>query len=424
MGTEKPYIVLWRELAEQTLELEESANWGEYEFEKLSDLIFEKTNTRLSVSTLKRIWERVRYNSNPTTVTLNVLAQVTGFADWRAFKKHADKGKIISPVTTIAKPSTRNRILIPLFLFLVVFAGFFWFILSPKIKHSSSPTYAGVSFQSRIVSNGLPNSVVFNYDASGYHSNNVSIQQSWDPKRREKVSGDAHQHTSIYYYPGYFNAKLVVDGDIKKTSSLFIQTKGWVGIVDKAPSPVYLDSSGIYLHGGLGIIGTSFSSIKGSPEFNDAWVNFYNFKDFGAISGDNFSFETTLRNTATANQSSCRRVSVEIIGTSNAIAIPLADKGCIAVLNISAGDLSINGKDHDWSALGCDFTSFQHLSFTVMNGQLSIELNNKKVLSIPMKQNIGKIVGIRIGFEGPGEIKDVKLSNSQKVFYQQSFIKS
>jgi len=81
MGTEKPYIVLWRELAEQALSWENSGNWGDYDFEKLSELIFEKTQTRLSLSTLKRIWGKVRYDNTPTIITLNALARFLDFAD-------------------------------------------------------------------------------------------------------------------------------------------------------------------------------------------------------------------------------------------------------------------------------------------------------------------------------------------------------
>ena len=57
----------------------DAASWTNEDFDTLSDLIFDKTSVRLSVSTLKRIWGKVRYDSSPTTATLNALARYAGF---------------------------------------------------------------------------------------------------------------------------------------------------------------------------------------------------------------------------------------------------------------------------------------------------------------------------------------------------------
>jgi hypothetical protein len=110
-----------------------------------------------------------------------------------------------------------------------------------------------------------------------------------------------------------------------------------------------------------------------------SWVHFYNFRYFDGASGHDFNFQTTLRNTSRPEQSSCRKVTVEIVGTENEISIPLSDKGCIATLNLSLGNETIYGKDHDLSIFGCDFNSFQHLSCNIQNGHIKISLNNKVV---------------------------------------------
>ena len=98
MGKEEPYIRLWRELLEKSLGWESSDTWSEYDFEKLSEFFFSKTNTRLSLSTLKRLWGKVRYNSTPTIATLNVLARALDFEDWRAFRKKWTKIRLLTGV--------------------------------------------------------------------------------------------------------------------------------------------------------------------------------------------------------------------------------------------------------------------------------------------------------------------------------------
>jgi len=430
MGTEKPYILTWRELAEQVLGWDDSSNWGDYDFEKLSEQIFEKTNTQLSVSTLKRIWGKVKYDNTPTVITLNALALFLGFADWRQFKKHADSAKILEPVAkaeeAFARPlkKARKNKFQTVALSVIGAVGVLYLLLSLVVnKKPVADKNFKPQFTARVVSDKMPNSVVFNYDASGYHSDSVFIQQSWDPRRREKVGGDGKQHTSIYYVPGYFDAKLVVNGQIKKEQPIFIKTAGWLGLIDKDPVPSYLNSDSIHMPRALGVTGQTFTRIKGSSVFNDSWALFYNVREFDGLAGDNFSFETTVRNTSSQEQSSCRKMIIGVIGSGNGLNVPLADKGCIAALNIYTGEKTISGKDADLSAFGCDFSNFQHMACTVKNHKFIVSLNGKVIFTDVVKGSIGKIRGIMIGFEGAGEIKDVKLGDDTHVAYQEDFSK-
>jgi hypothetical protein len=425
MGKEEPYIRLWRELLEKSLGWESSDTWSEYDFEKLSEIIFSKTNTRLSLSTLKRLWGKVRYSSTPTIATLNVLARALDFEDWRAFRKKMDEKNLEGERLAHEKPNnylSHSRILM---ISIIAACAVLMVLFIPKLVKTSVNTNKHDTmkeiFESRVVSDQMPNSVIFNYDASGDPSNEIYLQQSWDPKRTEKINKNGKQQTSIYYYPGYFNAKLVADGQVRKTASVFIKTNGWMGIIDKSPVPVYLNTDSINLQGGMGIKSQTFEKIEGSSVLNDSWVHFYNFRYFDGASGHDFNFQTTLRNTSRPEQSSCRKVTVEIVGTENEISIPLSDKGCIATLNLSLGNETIYGKDHDLSVFGCDFNSFQHLSCNIQNGHIKISLNNKVVYSGLIAQDIGKVVGIGIGFEGAGEISDVQLGNRQKIIYRQVF---
>src|SRR5471030_2632643 len=87
MEIEKELLSKCRQLVEQSLNWGDSATWGNDDFDQLSEKIFDKTKVRLSVSTLKRIWGRVRYESFPTTATLNALANFIDFENWREFRQ-------------------------------------------------------------------------------------------------------------------------------------------------------------------------------------------------------------------------------------------------------------------------------------------------------------------------------------------------
>jgi hypothetical protein len=404
-----------KRLIETTLSWGEPASWSNEDFEDLSERIFQKTAVRLSVSTLKRIWGKVKYDHSPTTATLNALARFAGFAGWRDFQQQnpgvAPAAQASIPLPQSAPQRGHRGFLAPLIIGTLILAALLS-LLSARFIHGTGPTPA-LRFDSRVTSDDLPNSVVFDYDATPLHPKDVMIQQNWDIRRREKVGPNGNKHTSIYYYPGYFTAKLVVDGEIRKESEVFITTKGWKGIVGHSPLPVYLSTEEARDDSGrLGITARTLAVKTGSTVFSDTWTTFANVRAFPGMSGDHFTFRTTLRNTSTVEQCLCRNIRITILGKQSAIIIPLSDKGCIASLNVLTGFNALSGKEHDLSAFGCDFNNWQQVICSEDNHLLKITVNGRQALTVSNALAIGDIVGVRILFEGTGAIREAVLSGA------------
>ena len=437
MEKEKQLLALCRILIEKSLNWGESSIWGNGDFEQLSEKIFDKTRVQLSVSTLKRIWGKVRYENFPTTGTLNALACFLDYESWRDFRQKnlvSENGrpsenhnpllfKEEKPVTAVidTKPKQSYLLIRRISLLTIGLLVILLSIYLVATHPAKTFDHSVIKFQAIKVSDTLPNSVIFNYDASALKSDSVYIQQSWDPTRRERVNGNGKQHTSIYYNPGYFISKLIVDNKIEKQCIVYIKTKGWKGIIEKLPVPIYLSEKEIKGRGFMGISDSLFRQKTGSPVFNDTWVKFANVREFKGIDAGNFSFEATLRNSSAIEASVCREVKAIILGKGMAIIIPLADKGCISALNLLTGDTWISGKTYDMSAFGCDFRQFQHLKIAVEKYRLKVYLNNKLIMNTEQKQTIGDVVGLRFEFEGAGEIKDVKLSTPGTITYYDQF---
>lgn len=68
---------------EQDVQWGPSDRWTSQDFERLSELMFQKTKIKLSISTLKRIWGKVTYTNLPSVSTLNALAIYNGYGSWR-----------------------------------------------------------------------------------------------------------------------------------------------------------------------------------------------------------------------------------------------------------------------------------------------------------------------------------------------------
>ncbi|HEX3934825.1 MAG TPA: hypothetical protein VHW43_09110, partial [Puia sp.] len=395
-----------RHLIEVSLDWGDPASWTKEDFDELSDRIFEKTTVRLSVSTLKRIWGKVKYDHSPTTATLNALARYAGFESWRDFLSQnaplppAQAGKMAHNEAVVDQDATgqpnkaahRSTFLTPLVIGTIALVALLA-LLSARFIHAPANA-SPLRFESRRTTDELPNSVVFDYDATPLHPKEVIIQQSWDPRRREKVDPNGKQHTSLYYYPGYFSAKLIVDGVIRRESEVYVTTKGWKAIVGRSPYPVYLSAQEIKNDSGeLGVGATTLAEKTGSPVFSDTWVTFADVRPFPGISGDHFSLTAALRNTSTVEQCLCRHVRITLLGKKSAIIIPLSDKGCIASLQLFPGFNPIDGKDHDLCAFGCDFHEWQRLVCTEKEHVFTITLNDRPVFRVGGARSIGDIVG-------------------------------
>jgi hypothetical protein len=405
-----------KRLIETSLGWGNSALWTNEDFETLSDRIAEKTSVSLSVSTLKRIWGKVKYDSSPTMATLNALARYAGFGGWRDFLAQASTDPVTPPHPGLQPqdlPRRTRTFTTPLIIGTIAIAVLLSFI-SARMAHKPVDA-ATVRFEHHETSDELPNSVVFDYDASALKPGKVLIQQSWDPARREKVDPNGKQHTSIYYYPGYFRAKLIVDGEIKRQSDVYIPTKGWKAIVAREPLPVYLSAKETTLDSGrMGITAATLEAKTGSPVFTNRVVSFFDVHEFPGMNGDHFVFQTTVRNTSTVEQSLCRKMQIFVMGTEDPIVIAFADKGCISSLSLYTGSKGINGKDHDLSAFGCDCSQWQQITCAQENGIFTIGLNGKQIYTMQRNKSIGGIIGLRVAFEGTGEIKEAILKGGDK----------
>ena len=272
----------------------------------------------------------------------------------------------------------------------------------------------------KVVSSGLPNSVVFDYDASRSPDDSVIIQQSWDTSRRVKVSKNDHQYTSVYYYPEYYHATLQVHGRVVKTHSLLIKSDGWLPLVEQDPVPVYFKKEEAIRDGRISL---SLDQIRGKNiplQPSVPTVLFANVGDFGEIYTDHFVFETSLRNEYAEGSAACQITRVYLLCEGSAIWVPLCAKGCISNIDLYFTYFYTSGKREDLSAFGVDFRNDVKLRIESDSGQAKILINNQLAYTVPRHIIRTKIVGIDFAFQGTGSVDYVYLSNG-KTSYRDDF---
>ena len=427
MHTDEFLIQKTKRLFETTTGWGDSEGWTNQDFVILSEKIQERTGVALSHVTLKRVWGKVKYDSLPNTHTLDTLVQFLGYQNWRDFKSQNGNGSVkthvVQPVLNGSEPTAplkKKKVLLKSIFIatvILIIAGIVIYIkeYKPAVKDNE------YTFSSKkVVSVGLPNTVIFNYDASKSPYDSVIIQQSWDKKLQVKVSKYQHQHTSIYYYPDYYKAKLIVGNQIVSMHRLLIKSNGWLPIVPQSPVPVYFSKEDAMSDGKmtLSVKKLQDRNIKMQP--NPPTVFFTNVMDFGEIYSDDFTFETSLRNDYHEGASICQSTKVYLLCEGTAIYVPLSIKGCVSDADMLFTNFYTSGKQEDLSAFGVDFSSFVKLRIESKNRKANIFINNKQVYTVNKDIIKSKIIGIYFMFQGTGSVDYVQLTNG-KVNYRDDF---
>lgn len=393
-----------------------ASTWKSDDFDALQQAIFEKTGVSLSISTLRRLWGRAAYMNLPSAATLNCIARFAGFENWREYLKLQTIKD--SPPLKRNRPVGRKRLLKPLIwitaaiLVVTVLGGI---VIKQSSEKSNSVDY---TFSSKVLAKGVPNSVVFTYDATSASSDSIYIQQSWDNRRRESVEKRLHTHTSIYYEPGFFKAKLLAGNQIVKEHALLIPTEGWLGSIDQQPVPIYLQPadflSDTMLHLSPATITRKNIALEPLPPV----VKFYQVGAFAPVATHNFSFSATVRNDLATGAGACQLTSIVLMTDDNPIIIPLSAKGCTSELNLLSGDVMISGKKNDLSCFGVDLKEWVKVSCKGVDNKLQYFVNDQFVYDSPLPYRSIHIVGMAYVFHGSGAVKDVLLEDGNKTVFE------
>lgn len=403
-------------------QIENKLGWGSAEkwhnevFMELSEAIDKEIHILLSPTTLKRVWGRINYKSAPSISTLNALSQFAGYLNWRDFKNKASCKKPswvarkITPNARIIVVSASVLTLVFISLFSMIGIGNRNTIIDPSL----------IEFSSHPIAEGIPNSVVFDFDLNGIKSDSIYIQQFWDKTKTIKIIPEQKQATGIYYYPGYFRAKLLIDGEKIKQHDLFIKSNGWLGTVDYEPIPKYIKE----VHQVSNKLSFPSNAIDEIVKSEEPLVSSFHYvKNFEKVSGDNFILNTTLKNVYRDKWAVCQHASIVVMGTKSSLIIPFAIPGCASEMGIMLSETYLSGKEHDLSKLGIALATFRDLKIKVREKHLSLFAENKKVFSKAYHESIGDIAGIRFRFLGAGEIKSIQLTDltEEVVLIDESF---
>jgi hypothetical protein len=412
--------------------------WSSYDFEKLNTAIFDTTGVSLSVSTLKRLFGKVSYPNLPSVHTLNTLARFAGFEDWNDFRQRHpsppstaalqqntipafQQTTIPAPQqTTIpaTAPTTRGPrpaltrwwplLLLPLAILL-------YSLLNSRNGNHPLPNPSQYSFTAnKIISEGVPNSVVFHYRTPVNPTDSVFIVQTWDMSRRIAVPPTGTDYSAIYYYPGYFKAKLIVDTQIVRTHDLMITSNGWLALAQADPVPIYFKKEEVARKEGIEVDSNTLARYHLTLQPAAPRVRLFYIKDLGDLSDSAFTFETTLKTGPPQGSGVCQNVQVLIQCKNDVFIIPLAAKACIGDIGLYAAGAMATSRNADLSGFGCDLTQWTTLRVTSSHRHLTFLVNGKPAWSANFPDNPEDIVGVQYRFTGTCAVKNARFTTTNR----------
>ncbi len=397
-----------------------ATHWPSSYFEELAGRITDQTGFALSATTLKRLWGRVRYTSSPQVSTLDALAQYLDYENWLAFvQAHptVESAAIVaSPSVSAAPAPIATRPALPWWpLPAVLVAGLLIWL---GVRPSPDPVDpADTALEVRQITNALPNTVVFSYRVPELPEANIQLQQDWDSTRRVPLDYRQNTVTSTYYYPGYYRAKLVINGQIVQETDVYLSGKDWTVAIEREPRPRYLLPEEISRAGSL----RPDSALLKELDFNrPEWLQMAYVRDFGLPMND-FTLETAFRNTAASGGNACQDVRLAVLGTQGMMSFAFSAPGCTGDLRVFLGERRISGQTRDLSAFGAARGEWQRVRIAAKGNTIKVFKKDYLIFRDSLPGDMGRLAGVRFRFLGAGEVDYVRVGSRRQVVWQEEF---
>jgi hypothetical protein len=441
--SERDYIARCKRLIEEKLQFgNEQGEVRQRDLEYLADSIEEKSGIRLSLSTLKRLWKS-DYDKMPHPTTLQALVSVLGYTNWQEFKlreavvpeptdvqevpEMAESPKAPEASKTYQVATRHKRrfnawLLLPIVTAVAIVCWLIAFRFQPPNK---KPVIKGpVTFTgNKTVSQGVPNTIIFNYDVTNVDADSFFFQQSWNPLDKVKIDPRNHVFSNIYYLPGFHRAKLIANDSIIKRFRVHITTDGWLPLTRYSltdGNPIYLRKENALHNGTLHITRKDLVAATVNME-KDVVLSYYNIREFENTQSDHFSIDTRIM-CDSLQTVACPGFELVIVCEEHIYFVRMMGKGCERDIAVKMGEVFHDGIHKDLSVFGRNLYQWQHLQIKVADKKATIYLDEQPVYSITYKNDFGKVVGLVYNFSGTGAIDYVRLQNGEnKVVYTDEF---
>ena len=411
-------------LIQEKLEWGSPEKWTNNNYERLHALISEKTSVDISITTLNRIFGKKYTTSkdyyNPQLATKNALAQFLDYKNWNEFKlknenliqqvgvqtssQPQDELNSFSHTDAIDKKRTVSfkalLIIINTILFCIIGVSIYYYN-----RNTLKPEFTFVPETLTAFSN---TTIGFNYDISNLKAKNVLIDLD---NILYPLPKDKNYFSNFFQFPHYYHIHLIADGKVLYKNGIHIQNKQWTTIFSHNGVYHNIGNSLLITGGKMSLDPKIVDSLKLKYTDKEYWVEYRLIKNFEA-DGDNFTMETSCKNSILEGGIYCHDTEIQIVGENTDSRVTLINPNCSRFVKIKFGDSSAEGEYTNLSGFEQDMSQWKKVQIKVSNKTVNVFIEGKNVYSVKYNEPVGKIKGITFRFKGLGSVDYVKLYNN------------
>jgi hypothetical protein len=413
-------------------EIEKKLNWGkkefwkDYEYKKLSQLIYDESTISISPQTLKRLFGKVKYKNDyhSQPATKDALAKFLKFSDWEEFiqSQAKDTTRFASFIIKIRSKWKKIALWTTLSL---IFAIIIFVSITGVYNRK-------VSFYAENMTGITPHTVSFHYDISKLKGKEFYIE--FDNNEAENKIGreilDKHRNVINHCFeaPGYYKVNILSRDIILDSVKIHVLSDGWVSYYFNDDN--FIQRKFIFeldkkardtLNDGLLYISPKELNNQGFKGNTVYYLEHMLYKDFG-VDEDSCTLEVRYKNSPDMGGISCYDVEFRVIGEDGLASVMLVQKGCYRWSEIVIGEKHLNGKFNDLSFLSTDLSSWNVFRLKIESQLAQINIGNNTVFKGSYQRPLGKVKGIRLVTKGSGAFDYVRLTNYiGQVIYEDNF---
>ncbi len=402
------YLNLCLKKVEEKLDQGDANNWTHKVFQLLSDAILSKTGIYISISSLKRLYGKVKYESSPQKETLNALVKYLEYSDWNDFISKNSQGSL-PRYTSKSKVKTSTIFISVLLVALLSYLLYYFVIQGPRNSNE-------FEFSIKSSEGEVPYTIVVQYDVSKIEGDNIFIDfddfTTEESKRKERLPKDKNTITHSYLYGDICRVKLMIGDSVVKQIPVILKTHGWQNVValynESKYYPLMDKDSGIT--DSKLFIKPMVVASNGVDTIRDYWLKSRWVSPLNA-DGDNFVFETKFRNRYNPGWNNCPEVDMTILGNDGSFKFKIFNTGCGSAQTLNVfGNISLDGKFYDLSSFGKNLNQWQAIRLEAKDKKVSIFCNGELIYDTLYASSIGSLYGVLFNTKRSAEIEYVRLN--------------
>jgi len=383
---------------ERKIDFENSEVWTHRNYQKLSDLIFDKTGENLSTTTLKRIWGKVKAQTSISITTLNILCQFVGYKDWTEYSESIQISEPVLEKKEI-KTSKKHESQIPLISILTVIFFLTIGLLVYIVLVDTQKNNDNLLVFEKSIKNSEPFVVEFYYDID-YQRNKVSNFITYGDGTLDNIELDKHKTKHIYNFPGVYYAKIYIAKELKKTIPVLYPTSDWYSFYSKN-----FENETKLKQNKMSINKNNINELGKISGDSSLYCTLINFKKY-RIEPDSSFVEFCFRN---KKSNSFSNISLFLIGDSSRLIIHLRDKKSKREAFLKFGKKHIYTNPIDYPEFYIDFKEFDTLKMNIRNKNIDIKTPKNEYRSFYADKKLGQLLGVQISFYGYFEVDFLRI---------------